>query len=163
MHYAVPLIILCLTVCLFFIPQLISKDGGYREFGWPQTCLRILAALPLLLSGVVLHFLRPADTASIIPPGFPHPNLLVVISGVLEIAGGIGLFLPTLRKLSGFLIAVMMIAIFPANIYAAGKVVGGMQMPGVAVRTTMQAIYILIVLISAYGLPVASTTDSRRT
>ncbi len=157
MRYAIPLIILCSTVCLFFVPKFISSSYGYRDFGWPQTFLRVLAALPLLLSGVVLHFLRPSDTASIIPPGFPHPDLLVVITGVLEIAGGIGLFLPTLRKLSGFLMAVMMIAIFPANIYAAGKVVGGMQMPGVAVRTTMQAIYILIVLISAYGLPVAST------
>ena len=159
MRYVVPLIILCITVCLFFVPKLVSSGYGYREFGWPQTCLRVLAALPLFLSGVVLHFLRPADTASIIPPGFSHPGLLVVVSGVLEIAGAIGLFLPTLRKLSGFLIAVMMIAIFPANIYAAGRIVGGMQMPGIPVRTAMQVVYILLVLISAYGLPVISTVE----
>ena len=162
MHYAGPLAILLLIVCLFFIPRFTSTAPAYRDFGWPQTCLRVLAALPLLLSGIVLHFLRPADTASIIPPGFPHPGLLVIFSGVLEIAGAIGLFLPTVRKLSGFLIAVMMIAIFPANIHAAGKVVGGMQMPGVAVRTAMQAAYILLVLIAAYGLPVTSTAHSTR-
>jgi uncharacterized membrane protein len=152
MRYVVPLVILSLTLLLFFLPRLFA-NSAYRDFGWLQAGLRILVALPLLLSGVVLHFLRTAETVRMIPPGFPAPALLVTISGVLEIAGAVGLFLPQVRKFSGLLVAVMMIAIFPANVYVAGATVGGLTMPSVPVRTAMQVVYILLVLTASFGLP----------
>lgn len=158
MRYIVPLLLLTLTLFLFFAPLLLSSERAYRQFGWPQTALRILAALPLLLSGVALHFVRTSETASIIPPGFPEPRLLVYLSGLLEIAGAIALFVPGLRRPSGVMIAVMLIAIFPANIYVAGSVVGGLSMPGVPVRTAMQALYMLLILVAAFGLPARRAT-----
>ncbi len=158
MRYAVPLVILSLTLFLFFAPAMLSPQRGHRQFGWPQTALRVLAALPLLLSGVVLHFIRTAETASIIPPGFPDPRLLVYLSGLLEITGAIALFIPRLRRPAGVLVAIMLIAIFPANIYVAGSVVGGLPMPGVPVRTAMQAVYMLLVLVAAFGIPSRRST-----
>ena len=50
-------------------------------------------------------------------------------------------------------IAIMMVAVFPANIYAAGKVIGGTQMPGLVPRTVAQIVYILLVLLAGYGFP----------
>jgi len=141
---------LAAVIAIFFLA---GRSQGYAQFGVAQTILRILVALPLLLSGVILHFFMANGTASIIPPAFPDPRLLVILSGVCEIAGAIGLFLPATRRIAGFLIAVMLIAILPANIYAAGKTISGVTMPSVPVRTAMQAVYILMVLIASYGYP----------
>jgi uncharacterized membrane protein YphA (DoxX/SURF4 family) len=90
MTYAVPLSVLGGTIAAFFA----LARGSYRSFGAAQTVLRVLVALPLLVSGVLLHFFRAHATASIIPSFFPAPMFLAVFTGVCEIAGGIGLIVP---------------------------------------------------------------------
>jgi hypothetical protein len=45
-----------------------------------------------------------------------------------------------------------MIAIFPANVNAAGEVVGGLHMPSVPVRLAMQVVYILLLLMAGWGV-----------
>ncbi len=149
MTYAVPMLLLIFTVLAFFV----LGRGDYVSFGVPQLLLRVVVALPLLISAILLHFLRTEVTASIIPPVFPARQFLVLLTGIFEIAGAVGLFVPSLRRPAAFWIAIMMIAIFPANIYAAGKVVGGLPMPGVPLRTAMQVVYIVLVLLAGYGLP----------
>jgi uncharacterized membrane protein len=47
----------------------------------------------------------------------------------------------------------MMVAIFPANVMVAGKAVEGIEMPGLVVRTTMQVVYIALILLAGYGAP----------
>ena len=149
MNYAIPILLMILTICVF----LCIARGSYADFGIFQTILRVIAALPLLVSGVFLHFFRAATTASMIPPIFPAPLLLAVITGVFEIAGAIGLFVPRFRRAAALSIAIMMVAVLPANIYVAGRTVGGLPMPGVAVRSAMQFIYIVLVLLAGYGMP----------
>lgn len=143
------MLLLIFTVLAFFG---LGQDD-YASFGTAQLALRIVVALPLLISAVLLHFLRTDVTASIIPPVFPARHFLVLLTGVFEIAGALGLFVPSLRRPAAFWTAIMMIAIFPANVYAAGKVVGGLRMPGVPLRTAMQIAYIALVLLAGYGLP----------
>jgi uncharacterized membrane protein len=150
MHYGTPLLVLSLTFCGFAA----VNRGHHRQFPVIQTVLRVLVALPLFFSGIFLHFFRTADAASMIPPAFPAHVALVLVTGVLEIAGAIGLFLPRVRKKATLGIVLLMIAVFPANIYAAGKIVDGVQMPGVGIRTLAQVIYILLLMLSTYGLPV---------
>jgi uncharacterized membrane protein len=130
------------------------RRGHHRQFGTLQCALRVLVALPLLFSGIALHFFRTAEVASIIPPQFPAHIALVLLTGILEIAGAVGLLIRRFQHNAALGIALLLIAVFPANIHAAGKVVGGVQMPGVAVRTIMQMVYMLLVLVSSYGLPV---------
>jgi uncharacterized membrane protein len=149
MLYTLPIASLILTIFLFFA----LARGRYSSFGVTQTLLRVFVALPLLFSGVALHFLRLHDTLAMMPPGFPDPGVLILLTGVFEIAGAIALFIPTLRRTSAFLIAVLMVAIFPANIYVAGQTIAGLHMPTVPVRTTMQAVYLLLVLLSGFGIP----------
>lgn len=153
MHYAIPLLLLVLTIVAFFA----MGRGHYADFGVSQVVLRVLVALPLVVSGVLLHFFRMSVTASIIPPVFPARPFLVVLTGVLEIAGAISLFVPRLRRAAAFWIAIMMVAIFPANIFAAGKVVGGLQFPSVPVRLAMQIAYVALVLLAGYGIPRAAS------
>jgi uncharacterized membrane protein len=150
MNYVIPISLLMLTIAVFFA----LGRRGFVSFGATQAVVRVLAALPLIVSGVLLHLICVQLTASIIPPAFPARSLLVVVTGLLEIAGAAGLFLPKARRAAAFWIAIMMMAIFPANVYIAGRAVAGIQMPGVAVRTAMQIVYIVVVLLAGYGVPV---------
>jgi uncharacterized membrane protein len=148
MVYLITTATLIATVAAFFL----WARRGLSAFGWLQRVLRVIAVVPLLASGV-LHFTRTALMASIIPPFFASRPQLVVLTGVLEFAGAVGLLLPAFTRVTSACLAVFMIAIFPANVYAAGQTVGGLQMPSVPVRLTMQVVYILLLLIGGWGVP----------
>ena len=79
---------------------------------------RLLAALLFLAAGAN-HFLHPQVYQRIIPPGFPFPAALVLISGICEIAGGFGLLIPGLRTAAAWGLIALLIAVFPANLYMA--------------------------------------------
>jgi uncharacterized membrane protein len=148
MVYLITTATLIATVAAFFL----WARRGLSPFGWLQCVLRVLAALPLLASGV-LHFTRTELMASMIPPFFPDHPQLVVLTGVFELAGAIGLLLPPLTRVASACLAVLMIVIFPANVFAAGQTVGGLHMPSARIRLAMQVVYILLVLIAGWGIP----------
>jgi uncharacterized membrane protein len=147
--FLISLAVLIAAIVVFFA----LARGRYTQFGIVQVLLRILVALPLLFSAVVLHFLKQNEATAMIPPVVPSPIFIVLLTGVLEIAGAIGLFIPRLRRSAALWIAILMVAVFPANIWVAGQTFGGLQMPSVPVRLTMQVIYIWMVLLAGYGLP----------
>lgn len=65
------------------------------------------------------HFAHPALYVRIVPPSFPDPALLVAVSGVCEIAGGMGLLVRRLRVAAGWGLVALLIAVFPANLHMA--------------------------------------------
>ena len=67
----------------------------------------------------IMHFVATDSFVQIVPPALPHARLLVQISGVAEFSGGIGLLVPGLRRAAGFGLIVLLLAVFPANIYMA--------------------------------------------
>ncbi len=50
---------------------------------------------------------------------FPQPKLLVLISGAAEIMGAIGLLIPRFRRPAAYGLTLLLVAVFPANIYMA--------------------------------------------
>ena len=71
-----------------------------------------------LLSGIgVIHFVRVEDFLKIIPPFVPFPLACVYVSGALEILFGLGLLVKRVRKFAALGLMVLLIAVFPANIY----------------------------------------------
>jgi uncharacterized membrane protein len=83
-----------------------------------RTVLRWLAAGFFLLAGIN-HFLMPGFYEQIVPPGFPSPKILVIVSGLAEMAGGLGLLVRQLRRAAGWGLIALLVAVFPANIYMA--------------------------------------------
>jgi uncharacterized membrane protein len=73
----------------------------------------------IFIIGGFLHFLRPAPYLRIIPPILPWPRLLLWASGAAEILGGVGLLVRPLRRAAASGLALLLIAVFPANIYMA--------------------------------------------
>lgn len=77
----------------------------------------ILAAFMVLVG--VGHFLNPTPFVAIVPSFLPEPLLLVYLSGVAEVAGGVGVLIPKTRRLAGLGLIALFIAVYPANIYHA--------------------------------------------
>ena len=53
------------------------------------------------------------------PPSFPLHSEAVYISGFFEIIGGIGVLFHRFRKIAGWGLFALLIAVYPANIYMA--------------------------------------------
>jgi uncharacterized membrane protein len=75
----------------------------------------------IFLGAGVNHFAVPRAYRRIVPPSFGDPARLVVLSGVAEIAGGLGFLLPRTRRLAGLGLIALLVAVFPANLYMAGN------------------------------------------
>jgi uncharacterized membrane protein len=71
----------------------------------------------LFLSSGVLHLANPAAFLWLMPPWLPEHNLLILVSGVFEIVSAIGLIAK--QKWAGYLSALVLLAIWPANIWYA--------------------------------------------
>jgi uncharacterized membrane protein len=65
------------------------------------------------------HFVQTEPMAQMLPSWVPERVLLVYLSGMLEFAIALGLFMPRFRPLAGRCAAAVLILFFPANIYAA--------------------------------------------
>jgi uncharacterized membrane protein len=63
-----------------------------------------------------MHFVIPGRYMGIMPAWIPYPLEMVYVSGVAEMAGGLGLLIPSLRKAAAFGLIALLIAVFPANI-----------------------------------------------
>lgn len=99
--------------------------------------------------------------ATIVPPIFPHAVGIIIATGFLELAGAIGLLLPKTTRAAAICITLLMIAVFPANIYAANQTIHGLHMPSVPVRLAMQIVYVVLVLLSGWGIPASTRNRSR--
>ena len=62
------------------------------------------------------HFIHPTIYLKIMPPWLPLHKELVLISGVAEILFALMLIFPFSRRLGAWVIIVLLIAVFPANI-----------------------------------------------
>lgn len=80
-----------------------------------QTISRLLLALFFVVAGV-MHFVLPAQYAGTMPPWLPWHDELVAISGICEIAGGIGVLLASTRKAAGIGLILLCVAVLPANV-----------------------------------------------
>jgi uncharacterized membrane protein len=67
--------------------------------------------------GGVAHFAATRLEISIVPPYIPHPRAAVLVSGAFELLGAVGLLLPTTRRLAGWGLFALTIAVTPANVY----------------------------------------------
>jgi uncharacterized membrane protein len=75
-----------------------------------------------------LHFVVPELYVQIVPPFLPARLALVYLSGLAEIAVGVGVVHPPTRRYAAWATVVLLVAVFPANVYMAthGVVVEGM-------------------------------------
>jgi uncharacterized membrane protein len=86
----------------------------------PRSLVVLRSALAVVMIGIgVLHFAAADLFVQIVPPTFPAHYALVWTSGAIEIALGVALLAPATRRLAGFGLVALYVAVFPANIYMA--------------------------------------------
>ena len=85
------------------------------------TLSRRLLALFFIGAGVN-HFVQPRPYEKIVPPQLQsEARRVVLLSGIAEIAGGVGVLVPGIRRLSGLGLIALLAAVFPSNLYMAQK------------------------------------------
>ena len=136
-----PLIVLIVLFALLIWP-----------LGW-WTALRIALAAMFLLTASAHWGKRRADLIRMTPSAFSRPDLLVTISGICEVAGAAGLLIPRLAPFAAVALAVLLLAIFPANVRAAreGITIAGRPPTPLPLRATIQAIFLFALIAVVIG------------
>ena len=85
-----------------------------------RTLVRLLLAALFLFAGTI-HLRHPELFLPVMPPWIPFHLACIKISGVFELLGGVGLLIPVrpIQILTGWSLALLLVAVFPANIYMA--------------------------------------------
>lgn len=136
----VPLIVLVVTFLICFG----TGVAGWLPFHQWRTAL---------VAGLVLMFFTTAsahwgrlrsDLVRMVPPVFARREQVVTLTGILEVAGAIGLVFPATRRVAALSLVALLIAMVPANIYAAKKklLLAGRPAMGLRERLLLQIVFV---------------------
>ena len=101
-----------------FAARLVGFLGVDYVDGWPSA-IAVGLALMFVVTGIA-HFVNPLRGVliAIVPPRLPSAGPLVSVTGVVELLGAVGLLYPPTRTAAAVALGVLMLAMFPANVYA---------------------------------------------
>ena len=116
----------------------VQRLSSWREAG------RGALVIMFLFTGFSHFTSMKYDFAAMIPPPLPNDLWVIYLSGVFEIAGAVGLLIPRTRRLAGICLVLLLVALFPANVYAALSEIPlrGEAATPLWIRTPMQLLYI---------------------
>lgn len=115
-------------LCLFLAVTLVVRLVGSRRAAHPRRrrlgldlgtsagalCLGLAALFALTGTS---HFVGLRSTLErMVPPGIGSPAFWITFTGLAELAGAAGLLLTKLRPLAAFGLALLLVAVFPANL-----------------------------------------------
>ena len=80
-----------------------------------RQALRALLAVAYLAAGL-LHIFHPAPFLTITPAWVPYAPQVILFTGLCEVAGAVGLFVPRLRRWAGVMLAAYAVCVYPANV-----------------------------------------------
>lgn len=134
-------------VAAFLLFKAISLIGVPYFEGW-HTSLQGAVAVMLLLTASAHWGTKRPDLIRMVPLVFPRPDWIVTATGLLEIAGAIGILFPATSKAASLGLAVLLLAMFPANLRAAREklTIGGRPVPKLIPRTVLQIVFLMAVL-----------------
>lgn len=84
----------------------------------------IIAMGLVYIAAGINHFIVPEIYLRMMPRPFPYPLEMVYLSGVAEILCGAGLLFRQTRKVAAWATILLLIAVFPANVFMALHPVG---------------------------------------
>ena len=133
-------------IVLVTLFALLSVLGHFQipvAFGW-WTSLRLALAGMFLLTASAHWGKRRPDLIRMVPTSFPRPDLLVTVTGVLEILGAIGLMLSKVAPYAALELTFMLLAVFPANVHAARQrlTIAGRPVEALLPRSLLQIVFL---------------------
>lgn len=146
-----PLIVL---VVVTVVCRGMGELGWTYAGSWPAATAIGLSAM-LVVTGIA-HFApgRRAGLVAIVPPPFSHPGTIVTVTGIVElVAAAVLLVSPELgpwRVIAAWMVALLLVAMFPANVYAAAEKRHDLAPDTpLARRTVMQCVFIAAAVLVA--------------
>lgn len=84
----------------------------------PATRARVGLSLFFIFTAIG-HFIKTEEMAAMLPAFVPNRVAIIVVTGILELLGASGVWIPRLMRITGWCIMLMLIGFLPANIYSA--------------------------------------------
>lgn len=107
------------VLTIVFIISLIANKFNKGNF---QLALSgRIAMSAMLLFTAIGHFVYTKGMSMMLPDFIPMKTEMIYLTGIIEIAAAIGLFIPKLRVMIAWLLVAFFILMLPANVYAATK------------------------------------------
>jgi uncharacterized membrane protein len=157
----VPLLIL-LAVAL--LARSVGQLGVIQLRDWAAAIRVGLAVMLCFTAAAHFNSLRP-DMVAMVPPSVPNPEFMVTLTGICEILGAVGLLVPPTRRLAAAALIVFLLAVLPANIYAAqaGVTLRGAPPTPLVPRVALQVLFIGLLWWSGVRRRVHKNGSTRRT
>ncbi|WP_017625282.1 DoxX family protein [Nocardiopsis chromatogenes] len=122
-----------------------GRAGVRATSSWPAA-VRCGLALMFTATGLA-HFVgMREELVAMVPPALPAPELLVAVTGVLELVGAAALLWPRTAPWSAAGLALMLVAMFPANVHKALTQAGLPWDERLVPRTLLQAVFLAAAL-----------------
>lgn len=158
-----------LLVTLTLTLRAVGALGVSTLDSW-MMCLRMGLAAMFLFTASAHWGKRRPDLIRMVPPAFPRPDLIVTITGVLEILAAVGLLIPSTTAAAAVGLVALLIAMFPANVRAASRnlTIGGTAATPWPLRLLLQIVFIAALLVAAFpeivavwSAPAKTASDTR--
>ncbi|TCI92193.1 DoxX family protein [Tenacibaculum sp. M341] len=107
-----PLIVLLLSFTISILVFKILK----KEYNFALSA-RIAMSIMLVFTALG-HFVFTKGMSMMIPKFVPFKDIFIYLTGIFEILLAIGLLIPKLKVLSGWVLVIFLLLMLPANIYA---------------------------------------------
>jgi uncharacterized membrane protein len=109
---------LFVLVISFLLLRGLGLLGVRRLSSWREAGLMAVVIL-FLFTGSTHFTAMKHDYAAMLPSPLSGNLGIIYLTGVLEIAGAVGLLVPRTRRLAGICLVLYLLAVFPGNVYAA--------------------------------------------
>ncbi|RNB80188.1 hypothetical protein EDM56_27660 [Brevibacillus fluminis] len=133
----------------FLVFRLLGFFGWAYVADW-QGALRLAVAVMFLLTSSAHWGKRRPDLVRMVPPIFPQAEMLVTFTGWLEILGALAIIFPGTSRYASTGLAILLLMLFPANVYAAQKklTLGGKPVTPLGLRTILQVVFFAAVVLA---------------
>ena len=84
----------------------------------PSTRARVGLTFFFAFTGIG-HFFRTEEMSQMMPASIPYRVEIIYLTGVFELLGAVGVWIPALTRLTGLCLIIMLVCLLPANIYSA--------------------------------------------
>lgn len=141
-----------LLVASFLVFLAAGRLGVRALRGWVVPARLAVAAMFLLTASAHFGSRRP-DLVRMVPPGLGDAELLVTLTGIAELLGAAALLVPRTSRLAAVALALLLVALFPANVRAAreGLTIGGAPATPLVPRAVLQVAFVGAVLAAGFG------------
>ncbi len=92
-------------------------EAVHQPSGPPRAAqIARLTIAPLFIVIGLMHLTRPEMMLPLMPRIVPYPTAVILLTGVAEMAGAIGLFVKRTRAFAGIMLALYAVCVYPVNV-----------------------------------------------